>query len=135
MLTASILAEKADLSVFTVRHYTRIGLLNPSQNQTNGYNIYKQSDVTLLNFIKNAKELGFTLKEISQILDKADKGNSPCPFVREIIEKHVAENRKKIRQLKKLQKKMENAREMWTKMEDGMPDGHSICHLIESFSD
>ncbi len=135
MLTANVLAKKAEVPVYTVRHYTRIGLLNPTQNETNGYKIYKQSDETLLKFIRNAKELGFTLKDISQILGEADKGNSPCPLVRKIIDRRIAETRQKIKQMKSLQKEMENARENWLEMEDGMPNGHSICHLIESIAD
>lgn len=78
MLTTNVLAKKAEVPVYTVRHYTRIGMLNPTQNETNGYKIYKQSDEILLKFIRNAKELGFKLKEISQILGEADKGNGKC---------------------------------------------------------
>ncbi len=135
MLTASILAKKAEVPVYTVRHYTNIGLLHPSRREDNGYKIYKQSDITLMRFITNAKELGFTLKEIAEILSKADHGKSPCPLVREIIDKRINETREQIKNLKILQAKMENARTTWKKMEDGMPDGHSVCHLIESFAD
>lgn len=135
MLTASVLARKTNVPVYTVRHYTNIGLLNPSQREDNGYKIYKQSDVTLMRFINNSKELGFTLKEIGHILDEADKGHSPCPLVRKIIDRHIAETRQQIKTLKKLQSKMETAKLKWDKMEDGLPDGHSVCHLIESFAD
>lgn len=135
MLTASILAQKAEIPIYTVRHYTKIGLLNPSKNANNGYKIYKQSDITLLRFITNAKDLGFTLKEIAQILNEADNGKSPCPLVREIIEKRIDETRQKINQLKELQNKMEKAKMNWEEMEDGIPDGHHVCHLIESFAE
>lgn len=135
MLTASVLAKKAEISVYTVRHYTNIGLLHPSQRQDNGYKIYKQSDVTLLCFITNAKDLGFTLKEIAEILSEADNGKSPCPLVRKIIDKRIAETRQQIKNLKQLQTKMKHAKTQWADMEDGMPNGHSVCHLIESFAD
>jgi len=135
MFTTSILAKKADVPVFTVRHYTRIGLLNPSRRESNGYKIYSDSDVKLLRFITNAKELGFTLKEIAEILNKSDHGESPCPIVREILEKRIKENRQKIKKMQKLQKKMEKAQSDWRKMEDALPNGHSVCHLIESFND
>lgn len=135
MLTASILAKKARIPVYTVRHYTNIGLLNPNQREDNGYKIYSQSDITLLRFITNAKELGFTLKEIAAIFDEADHGKSPCPIVRQIIDQRIAETRRQIKNLKKLQKKMETAKSKWEEMQDGMPDGHSVCHLIESFAE
>ncbi len=134
MMTVSYLAKKTDTTVHTVRHYTRIGLLHPKRNKNNGYKIYDDRDIILLKFINNAKELGFTLKEISNILDKADNGNSPCPIVRKIIIKRIEENRRKIKQFKELQKKMVKAKTQWDKMEDALPDGHSVCHLIESFA-
>ena len=135
MITASVLAKKTDIPIHTVRHYTKIGLLKPARDSHNNYKIYQPDDVILLRFISNAKELGFTLKEISNILAEAEKGNSPCPLARKVIEKRIAENRKKIKQMRELQNKMEKARKDWTEMEDALPNGHSICHLIESIAD
>lgn len=135
MLTVSVLAKESESTVHAVRHYTRIGLLQPRRNKNNGYKIYHDRDIILLKFINNAKELGFTLKEISKILDEADNGNSPCPIVREIIIKRIDENRQKIKQLKKLQQKIVKAKTKWDEMEDALPDGHSVCHLIESFAE
>ncbi len=100
MMTASALAKRTNLPIYTVRHYTRIGLLKPSRDLRNGYRLYKTSDRERLNFISAAKELGFTLNEIEEILDHAVHGNSPCPMVREIVEKRVKENKEKIRELK-----------------------------------
>ncbi len=135
MMTAGILAKQSDVSLFTVRHYTRIGLLKPVRNSQNGYKVYQPSDETRLRFIMAAKALGFTLHEIADILDEAKHGNSPCPMVREIIEKHIKENRRKIEEMKKLQKKMENALKDWKQMKNSMPNGDSVCHLIESVAE
>jgi MerR family Zn(II)-responsive transcriptional regulator of zntA len=134
MITANILAKSADVPIHTVRHYTRIGLLKPSRDFRNGYKIYKRSDKQRLRFIMSAKELGFTLAEIEDILDHAVHGDSPCPMVREVVEKRVAENRQKIRDLKRLQKRLEDALDMWKTMKDKTPNGDSVCFLIESFA-
>ena len=69
------------------------------------------------------------------ILDHAVQGDSPCPMVRNIVEKRIEENKAKIRELKQLQKRLENAAEVWKTMKDSTPDGHSVCRLIESFAD
>ncbi len=135
MMTATVLAKKSDVSLYTVRHYTRIGLLKPSRNLRNGYKVYQPSDAARLRFIKSAKNLGFSLSEISEILDEAKHGNSPCPLVREIIVSRIEENRRKIKEMQQLQRKMENAVKDWAKMKNSMPDGNSVCHLIESVSD
>ena len=132
MLTANVLAKKSDVSLYTVRHYTRIGLLKPSRNLRNSYKVYQPSDAARLRFIKSAKNLGFSLSEIAAILDEAKHGNSPCPLVREIIVSRIEDNRRKIKEMQRLQRKMENALKDWSKMKNSMPDGDSVCHLIES---
>jgi DNA-binding transcriptional MerR regulator len=132
MMTAGVLAKESDVPLYTVRHYTRIGLLRPSRHPRNGYKVYQHSDATKLRFIKSAKALGFTLSEIAQILDEAKHGNSPCPMVREIIIRHIEENRRKIQEFKLLQRKMEKALGDWSSLKDSMPNGNSVCHLIES---
>ena len=135
MLTASILAKNAGVPIHTVRYYTRIGLLNPRRHPRNNYKIYKLNDRQRLRFIINAKNLGFKLSEINQILDEAHDGNSPCPLVREIVKKRVKENRRKINQIVKLQNQMEKALTEWETMEDRLPNKNSICHLIESITE
>ena len=135
MATATALSRAAGIPLFTIRHYTRIGLLKPGKGRRNGYNIYSANDAERLRFITSAKELGFTLAEIADILDRADHGSSPCPTVRETVERRIVENREKIRELKRLQKRLESAAELWKSMNNSEPDGHSVCRLIESFSD
>lgn len=135
MITASNLANSAGVPVFTVRYYTKIGLLKPGRDLKNGYKIYKLSDKDRLKFITAAKGLGFTLNEIQEILDKAAHDNSPCPMVRDVVEKRVEENKAKIRELRNLQTRLEKALESWKTMKNSQPDGHSVCRLIESFSE
>lgn len=132
MITANGLAKKSDVSLYTVRHYTRIGLLKPARNSQNNYQIYQPSDAVRVRFIKAAGNLGFSLAEIADVLDEAKHGKSPCPMVREIIIRRIEENRRKIKVMQKLQKKMENALGDWSKMKNSMPNGDSVCHLIES---
>src|SRR5687767_2491241 len=135
MMTASVLAKRSNVPVFTVRYYTRIGLLKPSRDLRNGYKVYKTSDKDRLSFITAAKGLGFTLSEIESVLGHAADGDSACPMVREIVKRRIEENRAKIRELQRLQKRLEGALAVWDGMPNSEPDGHSVCHLIESFSE
>lgn len=132
MMTASVLAKQSDVSLYTVRHYTRIGLLKPSRNTQNNYKVYQPSDAVRVRFIKAAGSLGFSLSEVSDILSEAKHGNSPCPMVRIIIVRRIKENQRKINELQKLQRKMEKALTDWSKMENSIPNGDLVCHLIES---
>jgi MerR family transcriptional regulator, Zn(II)-responsive regulator of zntA len=129
------LAKQADVTVHAVRYYTDIGLLKPARNRKNGYYIYRRYDAVVLRFIKQAQSLGYSLKEIARILEEAEKGKSPCPLVRKIVEKKIVENRRKIKLLETLQRKMEKAQNDWRKMKDGVPNGDSVCRLIESIAE
>lgn len=132
MMTATVLARQSDVTLYTVRHYTRIGLLKPSRNTQNNYKLYQPSDAVRVRFIKAAGNLGFSLSEIADILKEAKHGNSPCPMVRDIIVRRIEENERKINAMQELQRKMEKSLKDWAKMENSMPNGDSVCHLIES---
>ncbi len=135
MLTVNELAKQGRAPAHVVRYYVRIGLLRPAAQQENGYRLFSPHDAAWLRFIRMAKHLGFTLNEIRQITCHADRGESPCDDVRSIIQQRVVENRVKIEEMINLQDRMEKALERWESMPNGMPDGDSICHLIESFED
>lgn len=137
MLTYTVteLARRCNTTPHTVRYYTRMGLLRPEQHPDNGYRLYDGSEVPWLIFVQKAKQLGYTLKEIKQIMHDADDAASPCPRVREILQKHIVENRRRLDELTALQTRMEQALAQWEQMPDGMPDGSSVCHLIESVID
>lgn len=127
------LAKLCQVPPETIRHYSRIGLLRPQRDPTNGYRQYTVEDAKRLDFIRRAKSLGFSLREIEHILTESRKGKSPCPLVRDLIGRRIRTNRIHLEQLMTLQVRMEKALKSWEKMPDGIPDGYSICHLIESF--
>lgn len=132
MMTATVLAKQSDVSLYTVRHHTRIGLLKPARNTQNNYRVHQPSDAVRVRFIKEAGNLEFLLAEFADISRVAKHENSQCPMVREIIERHIEENRRKIREMQRLQKKMETALIDWNTTSDSQPTGNSVCHLIES---
>ena len=135
MLTINQLAIQSKLPAHVVRYYVRIGLIQPSDQQDNGYRLFTPEDAARLRFIRLAKHLGFTLNEIKEITQHADMEESPCKDVRRIIQNRIVENRSKINEMLQLQNRMESALEHWQTMPDGEPNGHSVCHLIESFED
>ena len=135
MFLVNELSKQCDVSTDAIRYYTRLGLLRPERNQENAYRLYSISDKKRLEFIHQAKQLGYSLNEITQIFEECQHGKSPCPKVREIIQRRIVENRKKIDAAMKLQDRMEQALANWENMPDGVPDGHTTCLLIESFSD
>jgi len=132
MLTVSELSKAAQATPDTIRHYVRIGLLNPSRNPDNGYKLFSNSDIKKVKFICRAKGLGFTLNDIQIIFDHVNEGRSPCPVVRDIIRQRINENRVRLAEVNTLQQRMDDALDEWESMPDGEPDAEAICYLIES---
>lgn len=131
-MTTQTLADRGGVSAEVVRYYTKRGLLKPTRNRKNNYRLYRESDVARLRFIRRAKNLGYTLKEIGKIFEQSKRGNSPCPLAREIIERRIADNRKRQDEMLELQTRIEAASALWATLPDKLPDGNTICYLIES---
>ncbi|MBZ0335244.1 MerR family transcriptional regulator [Marinobacter sp. AL4B] len=129
------LATAAGVTPDTVRFYTREGLLRPSRNPDNNYQYYDAEDLRRLRFARKARQLGFSLPEIRQILEQADEHHSPCPIVRDVFEQRLAEVEREIAELQQLRTRMASALSAWQEMPDGTPDGHTICQLIEHWDD
>ncbi|TPE55651.1 MerR family transcriptional regulator [Maribrevibacterium harenarium] len=132
-MKVSELAKACGVTPDTVRHYTKEGLITADKNPINGYHEYNRAALQRVKFIQQSRTLGFSLKQIAEILAEADKGDSPCPLVRELLEQKVPETKRKIAELQAHLAKMEAALATWATMADGTPNGHSICCLIEEW--
>jgi MerR family copper efflux transcriptional regulator len=62
------IAKRAGVGIDTVRYYEKAGLLDPKQRLASGYRRYTEDEVTRLRFIRRAQALGFSLKEIQELL-------------------------------------------------------------------
>lgn len=87
-LTIGVLARQAGVNVETIRYYQRIGLLHEPPKPVQGYRRYPQQVVSRVHFIKRAQELGFTLKEIAELLQLND---GSCSTAR-----HMAEQKREL---------------------------------------
>ena len=128
------LADAAGVTPETVRYYTRIGLLDAHRNPANGYKEFHGSDVQRLQFIRQAQQLGLTLKDISGIQAQAQRGDSPCPQVRNLVQERLTELHGKIAELQALEARLSTALTQWSTMPDGTPSGDHVCHLIENWA-
>ena len=128
------LARAGGVTAETVRHYTRQGLITARRDPVNNYQRFDEQALVRLKFISQARQLGFSLADIKQILQQADQHDSPCPMVRDLLKEHLPRVRERIRELEALAERMEHAMESWQDMPDGVPDGNSVCCLIEGQS-
>ncbi|HAG95950.1 MAG TPA: MerR family transcriptional regulator [Gammaproteobacteria bacterium] len=129
------LAKQLGVTAETVRFYTRIGVLRPTKDSANGYRIYSDKDLRRLRFVLNARQLGFSVDDIKEILAHADRQRSPCPTVRRLIERRLHETEQRFSETQRLRNRMQEAVTQWSRKPDKAPTGHMICHLIEEFAE
>ena len=132
MMRVNEIAKRAEVTPEVVRHYLRIGLLKSEGKDANGYRRFSEDHLRRLNFIRRAKQLGFKLSEIAVILRMAAHRKTPCPMVRDIVKRRIEDNRVDLESLRALQRRMERALAHWRRMRNGVPDGETVCRLIES---
>jgi len=125
------IARAAGVTPDTVRFYSREKLLAPSRDPANNYQHFSSDDLRRLRFARKARQLGFSLPEIRNILNQADNEHSPCPMVRGVFEQRLVEVERQINELQQLHQRMKKALDAWRDTPDGTPDGHTICRLIE----
>jgi len=102
--TVGQLAKTANVNIQTVRFYDRQGILKPASRTEAGYRIYDKEGVKRLNFIIQAKELGFSLKEIKGFLALRVQSVQACDRVRKKTTEKLKDIQNKIAHLKKLEK-------------------------------
>jgi MerR family mercuric resistance operon transcriptional regulator len=103
-LTIGELARRAGVGVETVRFYERQGLLSEPARKESGYRQYQDDVVARLRFIRRAKELGFSLKEIKELLALRVDPDTTCAEVRRRAEGKVIDVEGKIVALQKIKK-------------------------------
>jgi MerR family copper efflux transcriptional regulator len=103
-ITIGQVAKLAQVGVETIRFYEREGIIAEPPRRESGYRIYDTAIVTRLRFIKRAQELGFSLKEISELLALRVKANQNCERVKKRAESKLSEIKQKISDLTRMQK-------------------------------
>ncbi len=131
-MTVHELARAAGVTADTVRHYVRIGLLRPQRNPGNNYRLFSRADLRRLRFVRKAQLLGFTLKEICQLLEASRSGTLSCAQVRQAVARRIQENRRRLEALMALQRRMEAAMDQWGRLPEGPADEEGLCGLIEA---
>ena len=82
-LTIGHLAKVAEVNVETVRYYQRVNLISEPDKPLQGYRVYPEETLKRIQFIKRAQQLGFSLKEVGELLQL---GEGHCDDVRQLAE-------------------------------------------------
>lgn len=103
-LTIGQAARSAGVGIETVRFYERQGLIEEPLRTDSGYRQYPEEVVTRLRFIIRAKELGFSLKEIKELLTLRVDSDTTCREVKNRAEAKIADIEERIRTLQRMKK-------------------------------
>ena len=103
-LTTAQLANEGGVNVETIRYYERHGLLPKPPRTSSGYRVFSEEAVSRLRFIKRSQELGFSLKEVKELLTLRVKPGSGCADVRRRAEAKIFDVDEKVHHLLEIRK-------------------------------
>lgn len=99
-----VAAERAGVSSKMLRHYESLGLLPPVHRTDSGYRQYTEADVHNLRFIKRARDLGFSMAEIAELVSLWQNRRRTSASVRRIAQQHAAELAQRIEAMQAMQR-------------------------------
>lgn len=92
-------AKASGVSAKMIRHYEEVGLMPKVRRTMSGYRMYSAQDVHMLRFIKHARNLGFSMKQIEALVGLWRDTRRPSSKVKSLALEHIAELDQKIREL------------------------------------
>jgi Cu(I)-responsive transcriptional regulator len=99
VMTIGEVAAQAGVPPKTIRFYEDIGLIKPARRMANGYRAYDDSQLKTLRFVHRARSLGFSLKEVGELLSLYQDEQRASEDVKRLALLHVAELDRKIAEL------------------------------------
>jgi DNA-binding transcriptional MerR regulator len=127
------IARRAGVSVDTLRHYERKGLLTRPQRLANGYRMYPSAALDRVLLIQRALAVGFTLDELARLLRARDRGQPPCREVRMIAAQKLQDVEQQLHDLAQFREDLERLLHEWDVRLAGT-GGAAPAHLLESLT-
>lgn len=128
-MTIGGLSGLADVKIPTIRYYESIGLLPKPSRSEGGRRVYGEDALRRLRFVRHARDLGFEIDAIRELLSLADGPSRPCGAADAIARQHAAEIDTKMARLKRLRK------ELTRMVDDCMQRDIRTCKVIEVLAD
>ncbi|MEO2174160.1 MAG: helix-turn-helix domain-containing protein [bacterium] len=128
--TRGELAKTTKVNSETIRYYEKIGLIQSPARTAGGHRIYAERHLNRVSFIRRSRELGFSLKEIRNLIELVDSGCYTCEEVRDRTVIHLSDIEQKLADLQNMQI---NLKDMISKCDGGLtPDCSIVDTLLSS---
>jgi len=121
-------ASASGVSARMIRHYERVGLLSEAARSGAGYRQYSDRDVHTLRFIRQSRELGFSIEQIRELLALWQNRRRPSRQVKALAQAHLQELEQKLRELQAMKASLEHL--MGCCSGDDRPD----CPILDSLA-
>ena len=128
-MTIGRLSKAAGVKVTTIRYYESIDLMGEPERSTSGQRLYDDDAVQRLSFIRHARDLGFPIDSIRELIKLQHQPGEDCAHVDIIARRQLADVRQKLSQLEALEGELKR---MISACEGG---NISSCKVLESLGD
>jgi len=125
-LSIGTLAQRCETKVETIRYYEQIGLMPSPARTSGGHRVYNEAHLKQLYFIRRARELGFPIARIQELLSLSSPDETSYEVASGIAVDHLADIRQKISNLQALETTLENLLEACAERAD------PACPIIET---
>lgn len=101
-------AKAAGVSAKMIRHYESVGLFPEAARTASGYRQYTDKEVTTLRFIRQSRDLGFSIEQIRELLGLWQNRRRPSRQVRALAQAHILELDEKLKELQAMKATLEH---------------------------
>jgi DNA-binding transcriptional MerR regulator len=131
LLRCGEVAERCGVSPDTVRHYERLGLIPRATRTAAGYRQYAESACRRVLVVRGALRLGFTLRELGEVMVLRDGGGAPCLAVRRLLGERFHLVEAELRELVRLRRRLKVVMKDWDARLAQAKPGERV-HLLEA---
>ena len=100
-------ASRSGVSAKMIRHYESQGLIKNARRTDAGYRLYDAADVHTLQFVRRARGLGFSMKEVAHLLGLWQNRRRSSGDVRRVAQRHISDLEQKIDELQSMKRTLE----------------------------
>lgn len=105
-LSIGTVSKQSGVNIETIRYYEKIGVMPAAARSASGYRVYGPDHLKRLSFVRRGRQLGFSLDELRDLLRLVDGHAYTCAEVHTITIQHLTQVRRKIADLRRLERVM-----------------------------
>jgi len=125
------LARLAGVSADTIRYYERSGLLHAAPRSASGYRLFPRDTLVRVHLIRSALAIGFSVRELAEVLDERNRGGAPCHRVRKLAASKLVAVETQLRELRSWRTELRNTLALWDRLLAETPRGQQ-ARLLEA---